>query len=143
MVRGSSGKMRGDRRPDRPANMADVQDPDTRTARARRLRRDAPHPERRLWRLLRDRRLAGLKFRRQRPVGPFFADFCCLSAGLIVEVDGASHDGRGHDDRRREAYLEGAGFRVLRVGNDDVLRDPEAVLIAVARAAGLDVSGWQ
>ena len=60
-------------------------------------------PERRLWALLRDRRLKGLKFRRQRPIGPFFADFCCLDPKLVVEVDGVSHDGRGDRDRAREA----------------------------------------
>ena len=111
--------------------------------RARRLRREAPPAERALWRLLRDRRLAGLKFRRQRPVGPFFADFCCLGEKLIVELDGDSHHDRGGADLRRQAYLEAAGFRVLRVLNEDVHRDPEAVLLAVARAARLDVSRWQ
>ncbi|NNJ28179.1 endonuclease domain-containing protein [Alienimonas chondri] len=120
-----------------------AQEAESRTARARRLRRDAPRPERRLWTLLRDRRLKGLKFRRQHPIGPFYADFCCLRPKLVVEVDGASHDGRGDSDHAREAWIRDAGFAVLRVSNDDVLRDPEAVLIAVARAAGQDVSNWQ
>ncbi|NNJ26528.1 hypothetical protein LzC2_26170 [Planctomycetes bacterium LzC2] len=61
----------------------------------------------------------------------------------MVEVDGTSHDGRGDYDRAREAWIRDAGFTVLRISNDDVLNDPEAVLTAVARAAGQDVSDWQ
>ena len=82
-------------------------------------------------------RLARLKFRRQHPIGPFVVDFYCHDVRLVVEVDGMSHDGRGPEDRRRTAFLEGrAGLRVLRVSNDDVLRDPEAVAMAILRAAG-------
>ena len=70
--------------------------------------------ERRVWYRLRRRNLAGFKFRRQYPIGPYFADFACLSARLVVEVDGALHEDP-EKDRRKTEYLESQGFRVLRV----------------------------
>ena len=106
--------------------------------RARQLRRNATIPERTLWGLLRDRRLAGIKFRRQHVVGPFVVDFYCLSERLVVELDGRSHDDRGIADRRRQDYLENvAGLRVVRVANDDVLHDPESVILGLLRTLGL------
>jgi len=74
--------------------------------RARLLRRDSTIPERILWKLLRDRRLSGAKFRRQHPVGPYVVDFYCPSHGLVVELDGRSHDDHGLQDQERERYLE-------------------------------------
>jgi very-short-patch-repair endonuclease len=62
-------------------------------ARARRLRIGMNEPERVLWMLLRDRRLGGAKFRRQAPVAGYVADFVCLDARLVVELDGAQHAG--------------------------------------------------
>jgi len=85
---------------------------------ARRLRQDAPAPERVLWRLLRDRQLEGLKFRRQLPVGRYVADFACLRHRLIIELDGPHHDeGR---DAVRDAWLAAQGFRVLRFKNEQL-----------------------
>jgi very-short-patch-repair endonuclease len=66
------------------------------------LRRHSTIPERILWGMIRGGRLGGLKFRRQHPIGPFFADYYCHEAKLIVELDGMSHDSRGEADRRRE-----------------------------------------
>jgi very-short-patch-repair endonuclease len=106
--------------------------------RARKLRRDSTVPERILWGLIRGGRLGGLKFRRQHPIGPFFADYC-HERKLVIELDGMSQDGRADADRRRESYLRQSGFAVLRVGNDDVLRDLETVAIAILRAAGRPV----
>jgi very-short-patch-repair endonuclease len=106
--------------------------------RARRLRKETTVPERILWGLLRDGQLGGLKFRRQHPIGPFLADFFCHEAALIVELDGMSHDGRAEADARRTRSLEGQGLRVLRIGNDDVLKDRAAVALAILRAAGID-----
>jgi very-short-patch-repair endonuclease len=62
-----------------------------RIARARELRQTATEAERTAWRLLRPLRLRGLKFRRQHPVGHWFADFCCPQTGLVVELDGSAH----------------------------------------------------
>jgi len=107
------------------------------TDRARQLRRNATGPEKVLWSLLRNGRLAGLKFRGQNPIGSYVADFFCREAALVVEVDGASHDDRVEEDARREAFFtQQQRLRVLRVSNDDVLRDQEAVLIAILIAAG-------
>lgn len=109
------------------------------TARARDLRRQATVPEQVLWNAIRGGRLAGLKFRRQQAIGPYVADFYCHEIKLVVEIDGDSHIGRIIDDRRREEYLKvEAGLSILRVGNDDVLKDLESVLVAILRTAGLE-----
>ena len=76
---------------------------------ARRLRRKATDSERRLWLALRDRRLAGYKFRRQRPIGPYVADFASIRHRLIIEVDGSQH-ADSEADARRTAWLERYGF---------------------------------
>ena len=102
--------------------------------RSRRLRKDATLPERRLWDLLRDRRLSGFKFRRQHVIGPFVVDYFCPASNLVIELDGRSHDDRFEEDRRRQEYLEReADVRIFRIANDDVLDDPESVLIAILR----------
>ncbi len=96
--------------------------------RARRLRREMSLPEVILWRLLRGKQLAGLRFRRQHPIGPYILDFYCADASLCVEVDGYSHDNSAaaaHDEARTD-WLEQQGIRVHRVLASDVL-DPEAL----------------
>ncbi|HHQ4689078.1 endonuclease domain-containing protein [Aeromonas veronii] len=97
---------------------------------AKRLRRDATQAERKLWQQLRNRRLAGLKFRRQMPIGPYVVDFICLEQGLIIEVDGSQHGTQANQmhDEARTAYLNQQGFRVIRVWNNDVLSRMEVVL---------------
>jgi very-short-patch-repair endonuclease len=81
-------------------------------------------PERLLWRALRQRP-QGIKFRRQHPIGPYIADFCCLQARLVIEVDGFVHDtaGRAERDARREKYIEENGFRVVRISAARVIAD--------------------
>lgn len=103
------------------------------TTNARTLRRNATHPERVLWYALRNRQVAGHKFRRQYPIDAFIVDFCCVEAGLVVEVDGRSHEGRQAADAARQAVIEAAGFRVLRVGNDDVLENLAGVVEVIAK----------
>ena len=102
-------------------------------ARARELRRNLTDAERALWRLLRDRRLRGAKFRRQVPVGPFIVDFAAFEHRLVVEVDGGQHAGSPRD-ARRDAWLGANGFRVLRFWNNDVLANPEGVMEVLAGA---------
>jgi very-short-patch-repair endonuclease len=85
-----------------------------------------------LWTLLRDRRLAGLKFRRQQPLGPFIVDFFCPEVGLVVEVDGESHRGREVYDARRTAALAVAGLVVVRLSNEEVLAHPRRALRRIA-----------
>jgi len=102
---------------------------------ARRLRRAPPATERRLWALLRDRRLEGLKFRRQVPLGRYVADFLCPRHRLIVEADGPRHEDSLHD-LERDAWLRGQGFRVLRFANQRIQDHPDAVLDEILNACG-------
>ena len=103
---------------------------------ARRLRRPQTASEERLWELLRDRRLLGLKFRRQHAVQRFVVDFFCYEAQLAVEVDGGIHDLPEQEaaDRDRQALLEATGIRFVRVTAEDVLRSPAIVLGRIADA---------
>ena len=84
---------------------------------AARLRREQTDVEQALWFAVRNRRLAGYKFRRQATIGPLVADFLCADAMLIVELDGGQHDEEA--DAARTAYLESRGYRVLRFWNND------------------------
>jgi len=90
--------------------------------------------ERRLWRYLRLRQLDGHKFRRQVRIGPYIADFACLNPLIVIEVDGGQHaDARAYD-ARRDDYMRGQGFRVLRFWNNDVLSNMEGVWDTIAAA---------
>jgi adenine-specific DNA-methyltransferase len=89
--------------------------------RARAMRGARTDAERRLWRLLRDRRLSGLKFRRQVPVGPYIVDFLCVPARPIVEADGSQHAENVRDEAR-DSYVAPQGWKVLRFWNHDALR---------------------
>ena len=100
---------------------------------ARRLRRDATDAERRLWTVLRDRRLAGYRFRRQHPVGTFILDFACTRHRLAVEADGSQHANNPRDDRRT-LLLEKQGWRVLRFWNNGILLNTEGVVQTILRA---------
>ena len=105
------------------------------TERARELRNRATPAERQLWRYL-GRSQLGVKFSRQMPVGPFFADFLCRGLRLIVELDGFSHDLRPAEDAARDRYLAEAGYRVVRFSNAEVMENLEGVLAAIRRAVG-------
>src|SRR5271163_508246 len=95
---------------------------------ARRLRREQTDAERVLWRHLRGRRMRDAKFRRQFPIGPYFADFCSIELRLIVELDGAQHADHIQHDEVRAAFLNSRGYRVLRFWNSQVLESVEDVL---------------
>jgi very-short-patch-repair endonuclease len=99
----------------------------------RRLRGDCTDAEMLLWRLLRNRRLGGFKFRRQHPVGRFVLDFYCDVAKLAVELDGGGHaeTGQRRRDTDRAEALAGEGIRVLRFWNNEVLDNTEGVLRAI------------
>jgi very-short-patch-repair endonuclease len=86
--------------------------------------------ERKLWFVLRDRRFANFKFRRQAPVGPFIADFVCYDARVVIEVDGGQH-AESRSDERRDRWFAANGFFVLRFWNHDVLKNPEGVLTVI------------
>jgi very-short-patch-repair endonuclease len=102
---------------------------------ARRLRREQPVTERLLWTLLRDRRLEGLKFRRQVPLGRYVADFLCPRHRMIVEADGPHHEDSLHD-MERDAWLRAQGFRVMRFTNQRIQNAPDAVLDEILKACG-------
>jgi len=97
------------------------------------MRSKPTEPERRLWALLRDRRLADHKFRRQAPIGSFIVDFVCYEAQLVLEVDGSQH-GESADDQRRDAELARRGFRVLRIWNNELKNNRAGVLEAIYAA---------
>ena len=107
---------------------------------ARALRRTGTDAERAMWRLLRDRRLEGVKFRRQVPIGPFVADFASITCRLVVELDGGQHAGSA-SDARRDAYLIAEGWRVLRFWNNDVMQNRVGVLESIAQAVALTRPG--
>ena len=105
-------------------------------SRARKLRQNATDAETLLWRHLRDRRLAGFKFRRQHVIGHYIVDYVCPSEKLIVELDGGQHADRADYDERRTGYLESNGFRVVRFWNNDLLRDVDSVLVVILGLLG-------
>ena len=110
---------------------------DRNTLRAQKLRNAATPSERLLWRYLNNRQL-GVKFNRQMPVGPFFADFLCREHMLIIELDGFSHDVQPERDIYRDKFLANGGYRVLHFPNAEVLGNVEGVItvIRLALASG-------
>jgi very-short-patch-repair endonuclease len=108
------------------------------------LRRRSTEAESVLWERLRARKLQGLKFLRQCPIGPFVADFCCRDRRFVVEVDGEIHarEQNAASDRERDDYLRSQNYIVLRFTNTEVLTDLEAVLRKIAIAAYQAPSSW-
>ncbi|WP_184084833.1 DUF559 domain-containing protein [Sphingomonas xinjiangensis] len=102
-------------------------------ARAREMRKHPTEAERKLWRLLRNHRLAHTKWKRQQPIGRYIADFACLKHHLIVEANGAQHIASAYD-AARDAWLQGQGFRLLRFHNNAILAEPDSVLTAILAA---------
>lgn len=102
--------------------------------RARELRQEMTPAEEKLWQQLRNRKLAGLKFRRQHPVGRFIVDFYCPACRLVVEIDGDIHDRQRERDAVRTEDLAAYGYRLLRFRNEQVLNDLETVLTAIKAA---------
>ena len=84
------------------------------------LRRSPTVYEHELWQHLRARKMVGLKFRRQHPLGPYIVDFVCLSRKIVVEIDGPVHRFRKAHDQRRDTWLKSQGFVVIRIENDEL-----------------------
>ncbi|HWA48239.1 MAG TPA: DUF559 domain-containing protein [Dongiaceae bacterium] len=103
--------------------------------RARVLRRQMTDAEQMLWKHLRRRQLHGFHFRKQCPIGPYIADFACLEAKLIIEVDGGQHADSGHD-AARDAWMAAHGCRTLRFWNTDILPRAEGALTKITEALG-------
>src|SRR5512147_802991 len=90
--------------------------------RAKELRREMTPAEKLLWQEVRAKKL-GVRFRRQQVIAGFIVDFYCHKAALVVEVDGDIHDLQKEEDERREKVLSEMGLRIVRFGNDDVVRE--------------------
>jgi very-short-patch-repair endonuclease len=105
---------------------------------AKDLRRAMTDAEARLWYHLRAHRFFGLKFKRQKPLGPYIVDFVCMEHRLVVELDGSQHVEGARYDEARDAWLASQGFKVLRFWNDEALRGTEAVLESIRLAVSPD-----
>ena len=109
--------------------------------RARSLRKRQTVMEMLLWRELCDRRLHGMKFRRQVPIGPFIVDFYCADKKLIVELDGSIHKDPivQIKDRNKERYLVESGYQLLRFTNDEAAFNIIKVIDTISRKCGITV----
>ena len=101
--------------------------------RAKNMRHEPTLAEKALWKMLRDRRLAKYKFRRQMRIDPHIVDFVCLERRVIIEADGGQHAG-SESDLRREAFLRSQDFHILRFWNNEVLTNPAGVFDAIFAA---------
>ncbi|MGE3273446.1 MAG: endonuclease domain-containing protein [Chloroflexota bacterium] len=101
---------------------------------AREQRRRATPTEEQLWSALRARQLAGWRFRRQHPIGPYIVDFLCFEIRLVVEIDGAVHATQADYDAERDHYLNQRGYRVLRVSASAVESDLPGILRIIQTA---------
>lgn len=110
-------------------------------AKAKLLRRALTPPEARLWLLLKGRKLGGLQWRKQHPIGPYILDFFCGEAQLCVEVDGMSHEFTMTRDDRRDTWLVERGIETFRVPAEAVRVTPEAVLAHILDAAHARIAG--
>ena len=99
---------------------------------AKQMRREMTEPEKRLWYALRAKRFDGVKFRKQKVIGRYIADFSSREPMLVIEVDGDSHDWQHDYDAVRTSYLEGQGYKVIRFWNSDVMQNLEGVLNEIA-----------
>lgn len=110
-----------------------------RTKQARSLRKAPTSAEAKLWSRIRRGQIEGFRFRRQHPIGRFIADFACIEARLVIEVDGATHstDAERANDARRTDWLESEGWRVFRAWNHEIYDNLDGVLEAI-RLAVLD-----
>jgi very-short-patch-repair endonuclease len=100
---------------------------------AKQLRADATEAECRLWSILRNHQIAGLRFRRQQPVGPYIVDFYCSAAKLIVELDGDQHgaDRNAVYDETRTLWLRARGYCVVRFPNGDVFKKRQYIVDSI------------
>jgi very-short-patch-repair endonuclease len=104
------------------------------TRREKELRANPTVPERRMWRLLHPFRTTGHPFRRQEQIGPYYVDFACHAARLVIEVDGETHGRTQEADALRDEFLRHEGYAVLRFTNDDVLQNEEGVFTILSSA---------
>ena len=95
--------------------------------RPRALRRSLTDAEQFLWQHLRLRQIDGHKFRRQRPIGRYIVDFVCLEKKVVIELDGGQHSEEAGYDAKRDRWLQGQGYQVLRFWNHEVLKNMDQI----------------
>jgi very-short-patch-repair endonuclease len=102
---------------------------------ARKLRKNPTPAEVRFWKIIESFR-AHHHFRKQVQMGPYVVDFACHKSRLVVEIDGGTHfvGDAPERDQRRDAALAARGYRVLRIPNDEVMRNPDGVYLVVSAA---------
>jgi len=110
------------------------------TERARELRHGDNLAEGKLWSELKDRRLGGYKFVRQHPIGPYFADFACREKRLVVELDGSQHAETARD-RRRDAFMQQAGWSVIRFWSHEARSRTRSVCETILAALAGEIEG--
>lgn len=104
---------------------------------ARHLRQNMSLPEMLIWSRIKGRHEDFPRYRRNRPLGKYYADFYCAKARLVIEIDGASH-GQGNQperDKIRDAWMKSEGYEVIRISAEDVLRDPDNVVEGILNLA--------
>ncbi|MGN8021721.1 endonuclease domain-containing protein [Phyllobacterium sp. 22229] len=101
---------------------------------ARDMRKDATLPENMLWQAIRNKRLNGLKFKRQLPFDRYILDFVCFEARLIIEIDGSQHS-CSQLDKQRDAYFHQRGFKTVRFWNDEILTNLDGACAHILREA--------
>ena len=102
------------------------------TIKARSLRKNQTDAEGKFWNEVKAKRFLGLKFKRQYPIKPYYADFVCLEESLIIEIDGGQHC-ENKEDEVRTRFLEKEGFKVIRFWNNEVLNNMEGVLSSLSQ----------
>lgn len=115
-----------------------MSDPERLRRYAREMRREPTLAEKRLWEMVRGRKVAGLKFRRQVPIGDYIPDCVCFEPKLVLEADSDGHLETQAYDAVRDAWLGRQGFVVLRFHNLEIMEHPERIALAIRRAAGLE-----
>ena len=103
------------------------------TMRSRELRLNATEAERKLWAQLSARKVSGVRFNRQFPIGPFICDFVSRTTKLVIEVDGGQHAVDVEKDAARTAFLKSQGYRVIRFWNNDVIERIDGVISEIER----------
>ncbi len=104
---------------------------------AKNLRQNQTNAEDALWYYLRAKRLCGLKFKRQVPIGHYIVDFMCFDRKVIVELDGSQHLSQKSYDKRRDEWFQAQGYQILRFNNIEFFENKEAVVEKIAEKCTL------
>lgn len=95
---------------------------------ARRMRKKPTNAENLLWNEIKNKKLNGIKFRRQHALGYFIVDFYTRDFNLIIEIDGSIHEGKVEEDKDRQTFLERSDFKVIRFRNEEIQNSMKSVL---------------